>query len=745
MKKADLANLLAVATLSLMLAVWSFATAPFQGENSQEAWHLDPGLVFGQELELEEFAAFQYQGRDTVLLWPGSQITATWDESVGQLTVDLKKGSLLYATEAGDFSVQVKTSFATVESEQSTGYVALNSNADQLDVYAIQHPSNVELRQEEVILGRLPVANNSRIKIHKMKVTSALADLDPLGLHTVFPALPLSEKELTGALATQLERMDTIYAENALAILTAFQGETRLGPDENGLGMQVYSGVKALKSSFTVFPHAQKRLDASYENRLLTFASTNLLYGSRERGEFWMQEWSRLQHDPEALNKLYADLFFVIPGDDLYPLKKSLLSARSEGDLQELQRQYRELEDLARAGEENELQNAYDAYQGQLEILLTTEVFVGEEGLQELSDQAFLLNNLLAQTPELVSSENFQIVPELETQLLALTQGSAQLDDNRQNFVQGRFDFLDSLFALVLRRQVPVEEASTLASDLLFSAEAYLSSISTEPGLRIALESEMERYEVAVQFMNSAEFFTYESFEEGLVAYEKKLEDLNDLNEYIQNTRAGSVEESSVAPDLEDAILEVGKALTASGVQYTEILSLKDSENRLFEIKGARTGGYFFDAHYDRETQIFYDVVVGEVRFSSGVLASEIRKVILGVMQAPEDQQTEEVAPVDEPSSLAESVAIDFAHSRFREAGLDPKDFVFTIIDLKKNLFQFDGVVSDGQITLRGMLDAKAGTLEDVQWGAEDATQSLPDMSLVDLLKTLEGLLVDGE
>jgi len=208
---------------------------------------------------------------------------------------------------------------------------------------------------------------------------------------------------------------------------------------------------------------------------------------------------------------------------------------------------------------------------------------------------------------------------------------------------------------------------------------------------------------------------------------------LEDLNEYIQSLRVGE-DDDTVTISLEDATAEVEETLHDNSIQFATVESLGDSSYRLFEIAGARTGGIAFEANYDRETQILYDVVVGEVRFSTGLSLEMAKQVIEGTVSDAEVVEDEEPATaVEDDETPTESLAISRVEAALEAADLEVSDFAVTLVDLEENLFTLEGSFDKGKLLVSGTYDLDTGLVSEIVLESEGQSYTAEDTSLVDL------------
>lgn len=729
-----------VNTIIVMLAAagLSFASLfAFAGEDQfyEETWEFDENVSFDRVINSSEAVAVRRNGRDAVVLLPESEVFMTWDENERHLDIALSKGAVVFATEAADISVSVITDFARVDSESSRAYVALDEEAGQLEVYGLNHPSLVTFVLGGEDLNSISIPMNYRMKVPASKISEKIGKLRLTKLSKEFPVFELDEKDYDTNLKLALAELDDAYTENSVSLLAALQGDGRLGPSMTGFSANVHESLYAFEDVVTFLPHAEARLNADLEEELLVYAMSNLLYGDAAAGELWLSEWKELSHNAEDVRILYSSLFFVLPGDELYPVKIALADVLySHADAHtSLRRMYQEIESLLAEASKVEAEKAYQNFHSAFQAALRSGSFDDEKILAELSREYMLLELLLRSNNSFYKVEAVSLLSDLEEKILALSGSDQDLDEERQAFVQSKIRFLTNLFDLVEERKISVDEATDLANELLYAAESYLNSIYSDVAVRKYFESLLDEYDLSVQFMNSPEFYSYSSFEDGVAAFQKKADDLDELNDYIQNLRAGDVEESE-SITLEEALGEVEMDLLYAGVTYSDVNPLEETGYRLFELKGAYIAGYAFAANYDRETQILYDIVIGDTRFPTGLLLDSAREVIEQAMTEEDFVEEEDESSVEESvsnTSLAEKLATGNAKDAFEKLDLD--GFDITLVDLGENLFVFEGELSNANLPVSGTYNLSTGRVSEIIWEMDGEVQTLPDLDLSSL------------
>ena len=735
MKSAQILNLVLVSALGIGLGVASVFAFP-QAENPlTPGWSYEGSFLWDETLEASETLTARLNNRDSVSLLAGTKSTSNWQEEQEAVSIDLATGALFFASKAGDFSVSVQTPFARVDSENSNAYVSFNAETNLLEVFALDHPSTVTFLSEGEDLNALLIPTGYKMKIPGSKVTETLARLRLTKLSKEFQIFAFENGELPEDVQILVENSESAYKDSSLAYLNQVQKNSDFGPSLTGVGGIINGGLQFFENILTVLPNADLRLEEDERDSALTYALTNLLYGDSVAGQTWVSVWQSFPQDPEEVKGLYRSLSFVLPGEELYPVKAAAAEVLypEQAPLTTLRRQFQEIESLLAAGYQVEAQGAYQDYQARFEEALHSGDLDEEAMLDDISREYVLLELLLRSNSVFYSTDAVKLLSDLEEAILSLAGSDQDLDEERQAFVQSKIRFLQNLFAYVMERKISLETATDLANELLSEAESTLASITSKVAVRDYFETKLEEFDLSIAFMNSPEFYSYDSFDIGLADYRSKEANLEDLNEYIQSLRVGEDDET-VTISLEDATAEVEETLHDNSIQFATVESLGDSSYRLFEIAGARTGGIAFEANYDRETQILYDVVVGEVRFSTGLSLEMAKQVIEGTVSDAEVVEDEELATaVEDDETPTESLAISRVEAALEAADLEVSDFAVTLVDLEENLFTLEGSFDKGKLLVSGTYDLDTGLVSEIVWESEGQSYTAEDTSLVDL------------
>lgn len=746
MKIGQIINGIAVVAVSAAAFLVTFALFSGGEVEDDSGWIMTGNMVFDEVVEVVSSpVTARLNGRDTIALMPGSVAQLSWDEDERHVDVQLSSGSVVYATIAGDFSASIVTDFARVDSQNSIAYVDLSDDGSDLNIYATQHPSLVTFTSDGSDLNSISVPTEYRMKVPSSKISSTIGKLRLTKLSKEFPVYLLEDDDLSGDVWEEIDEIDFVYTESMTEFTGDILARSQYGPPTEGFVGGVNSFYENFRAAFTVLDHAKDRLDEETKGNLLIYTLTNLLYGDESDGLAWLAQWEESEYEPEEVADLYAEMFFVLPGDIIYPVKEDLAAVLYAGEdtLTLLRLKFLEIESLLSKGEKVLAEEAYDEYKNEFQSAMANGVFDDESWLDDISREYSLLELLLRSHSTFYNTDSVSLLTDLEEKILFLAGSDQDLDEERQSFVQSKIRYLENLFSFVVSKKISVVDATDLAEDLIFSAETYLNAVSSATAVQSYFEGKLDDFDLAVQFMNSPEFYSYSDFDEGLEAYRVKVDDIDELNEYIQSLRSGASDEDA-SIDIADAYAEVYEDLLLAGVTYSDLVWLEDSGSRLFEIQNGSVGGYSFDANYDRETQLLYDLVVEDVRFSTGLLLENVRDVIETALEEDTGDVSIDLDGVIEDtvasggSSLAESVAKSEAKDSFSAAGLDTTDFTLTLVDLDASLFTFEGVITRYELPVSGTYDLISNQVSEVVWEFNGSAQSMPDLDLNSLESAIE-------
>jgi hypothetical protein len=736
LKRAQIFNWLLVIALALIVSLWSFIRFGEPDVNEEDFWTVSDAN-FQWESVQSSSVTVQRNARDAALLLSDSEAVFSWDE---ELNIDFLSGSLLVANSAYDFSASILTDWARFETEG--GLVYVTQGETQLQVYAFDHPTLVTFLLEGEELNQIMIPAGFRMNIPYSKITETIGKLRLTKLSKEFPVFTFKEADFEEEVLTALNGVQADYANAELKTLSAYQAARDFGPAFNGKFSLIDQASTWFQSAITVLPAAQDRFEEENREEMLSYARSHLLAQNEAQAQLWIEAWAKDGPEIEELEKHFSDLSWVLPGDELYLMKAKVtqLLFEKEAPLDFLRVRLNEIESLLAAGDTVQAQSSYALYREKFQDLLAQGVFDEEEWLDEISRETVLLELLLRSHSSYYSIEALSLLSDLEEKILILSGDGQDVDEERQAFVQSKIRFLANLFSFVEQRKISVGTATDLASELVRSAKSQLNSIVTPAAVTEYFAGQVDTYDLMTDFINAPEFYSYKDFDEGFEVYQAKVEDLDELNDYIQDLRSGN-QDTLVSFTLDEAISEVAEDLLLGGVQYSGLDWQGDSQFRLFEIQGARTGGYGFDAFYDRESGLLYDVEFGDIRYSTGLLlenALEVFELSLENLDVDLDgenngEETDGEIIGSDSLSLTESVAIQSAEDAFSSVGLRADDFEFEVVDLDANLFVFEGSITAFGLPVSGTFDLLSLKVSEVVWDYDGVGRTLPSVGLSQL------------
>ncbi len=675
---------------------------------------------------------------DQVLVTPEAQIQRT--DLDGLVQIELNSGGVFGATLAGDLEFEVRTPAFRVRSNENEVWVTWDAVRQSGTVHAIQHPAWVEfLSSSGETLATLPVPEGSFVNIPLSKIQDRLSRLRLAKLQKEFPTQDWKPADLDPFVQTSIASANAVYQE--------FQLEQESLIRRQAISAPTGGFMHFLEAHLTWMPEAQQEHQMERAGASLQVAMSAFLSGDEQTGAESLKIWSESAESSPELLTLYSRLFYVLPGDPLYEVKQVAGTWVAQSDPESvLQRSYGEIQDLLRRGDTAAAQSAFDAYQTRFSDSMHGGFFDSTEGRLLLSQHHSLLFELLQNQPALFSVSHFQFLLTVERQILsAYAEESDDLDEERQSFIQNKLALVHNLVDSGRARKIPISDAAEMADELLFSADEDLRQVTSQSAILSFYKDELARLSLSVDFMKTPEFFTYENFDEGLAAYEKKTQDLNELNQYLSDLKMGSTPEED-APSLADAVKEMGSILSQNAIAYESVESMEDAGLRLFELHGASLNGVPFEGRADRSSHILYDLKVNDHEFQSGVLIEQLALVIQE-LQKTDGALEPEVLPtpsvnLPQTTSLTDQVMREQAMLLFGRADLDSKTLVWTIEDRALKTVRFEGEISDISATVSGVLNLDTQRVSFIEAQLPDGQKiTLPSVPLSSFKSALDETL----
>ncbi|EKD63972.1 MAG: hypothetical protein ACD_51C00117G0001, partial [uncultured bacterium] len=262
-------------------------------------------------------------------------------------------------------------------------------------------------------------------------------------------------------------------------------------------------------------------------------------------------------------------------------------------------------------------------------------------------------------------------------------------------FISSKIQVLNSIEGLFRVNGISVENATDVMMLLLESADILLEDVESEAAILEYFQEEIDEAWTILYFINSTEYTGLTStFDEKYDAYIRKEQDVAELKEYLQGQHLGIDDEVEIT--LDEAKDLVYDDLKSAGVSYSVVTTLGDSGYRLFEIEGGSVAGYDFEARYDRESELVYDLVIGEEEFATGISLWDLGEVVSGIFEEeelefePSDSEVPISNDKQEPT-YSEKLAISLLIDYLDDYGIEIDEDNIESWDLTENLYYVIG------------------------------------------------------
>lgn len=677
---------------------------------------LEAGMAF--RTGTDNHVGILLQSADLIRLFPNTEIVFTevdLEASPMVLKAELVSGSVWFSDLQGVGDFTFETSRFRVQLENASAHMSYDG--DTVTVFAAHHPVRVSFlsvpAEDEVpfVLNHYLVTESHRVEVAESEISSKVAQLRYTKLTKEYPFVYVDpatwSSEWTSALQEDLDRMAQEYGR----FVSFLRRNGEPGYEEGSVMYRLQGGWKSLRSLFVFDQDHLADLEEADGVSALYQALYLILENQDSAAIERLQRFQGLTlnfDEVETLEPLIQVFQGVNVDSDFYPVKELLRDLRVNAapedeqlalSLRFLRERLNEVYDLLDQGDLSDAKAALTQYNAQWQILIEKSGTQLVDAVQTLTEERQILQNLLYREPIFYDVEPYNVLTALEGRILNLTAKEYDLNEERQAFVQDRIEVLFQLISLVDDGRVGMEQGTDLGHQLIEESQELIRDLTTEvaivSGFFVPTLNEMS---LKLQFLNSPDYLLGEgTLDQKFEIYLSKEEDLNDLSEYILGLKE---EESTTSITLDEALDQASADLEAAGVSYIALFPLGDVDYRLFEIEGGRIANTDFEANYDRDTQIVYDLRVQGDSFSTGV---KLENLYEAVDQTSQSDVTDEIdststtaAAIEEESlSPVESLAISLVRRSLEaETGLDLSEAQITIVDLEGNLFDVELILT---------------------------------------------------
>jgi len=643
-----------------------------------------------------------------------SEVTS--DSGFYIVQLELNEGGVWISNMGGVLDLMLKAGDFVFQNVDGYYYVEVQDG--EVFAYAYRHPLRVHfLDQEENSLNSYLIPEGYYGEYESSGVSSVVADLRYAKLIKEYPFYVLSDDRDRDFWGDFVAIDDSRY----IGLLSSFKSVVRQNYD---IYTEELPGFIEQLRQYLTFVESKKAGWAEQE----TLRKLNKALYLSVRGEtdesllslIELDEGSVVSAEYRAyLNYLNVVLNISLYGGDLYLVKDYLrgllYSDSDEGSLIVLRERLNEMYDLANDGEIALAKEAFSAYERGFLSFFAMPTSQLSAFRKDISEERELLAVLLTRESGFYDPQYFDLLDDFERAIFRVAASGVDLDEERQAFVSGKVKVLNNIEELLRVSGISVSDATDVMLYLLDSADVLMDEIDSRAAILSYFEAELFEAAQVLEFINSTEYSSLSgSFDGKLGAYLRNKEDIDNLKDYLQSLHLGSPDEGDLT--LEEAKAIVYAAFSGAEVAYTAVSSLGDSGYRLFDVDGGKIGGIAFEAKYDREGELFYDLKIGDVRLATGVSLFGLAEVADGLLKEEfsESPVPSPLSSVEENDlSYAEQLAISLLTDYLSGYGIYITSSNVVSSDLSENLFYLKGVAV-GEFELEFFVHASDDLITDV-------------------------------
>lgn len=704
------------------------------------------GELVAEELQVGEYDVkasyyeIYFDGIDLIRLVEGSSFyinEIVEEDGFYTISLTLEGGAMWISNMGGVLDLMLETDnfmFQNVD-----GYYYVEKQADNVFAYAYKHPLRVHfLDEQDNSLNSYLLPEGYYGVYEESSVTSVVSDLRYAKLTKEYPFYSLADEQYLEFWDDFVVIDDSRYVE----ILSEFKTLVRRNYDVyyegGGFLAKIGDAMRFLREYLTFIDAKKDQWIEQDTLRSLNSALYLSVKGEEEEAVdiLLAMEEGTVDSDyyKEYLNYLNVVLNNSLYSDELYAVKDYLRSllwgSTEEGEIVILRERLNEMYDLVNEGKVTDAKEAFSDYERGWFSFLAMSVSELSPYRKDVSEERELLSVFLQQESGFYSAKYFDLLENFEQAVVKVAVSGADLDEERQAFVSDKIKVLNNIEDLLRVNGIEVEDATEVMLLLLDSAEVLMDEIASEAAILSYFEEQLAEAMLVLQFINSAEYTGLSgTFDERFEAYLEKQADVEELQEYLQAIHLGVDEGSELT--LTEAKDIVYGALDSIGVSYDAVTSLGDSAYRLFEIEGASVNEVSFEARYDREGELIYDLSVGDVEFATGVNLDDLSEVVLGLFEES-DTTTEttdsgpQVAPDEDNGrdlSYSEELAISMLIDYLADYDVEILEEHVISWDLDQNIFyvQGEGILAE-DVEVEFFVNASEDQVTDIVVAGEDVS-----------------------
>ncbi len=424
--------------------------------------------------------------------------------------------------------------------------------------------------------------------------------------------------------------------------------------------------------------------------------------------EFFYSLWARSLHmlgfdARNYLTNTLADMNGVSATHILYQGKERVwdevyLEMKALGDYEGMVRllsdQLQEMYDLMDEGEKGRALEQLTLWSGRAQLALgSSDISVWKPLYHDLNITRRSVVNLFFRYAELYSDSYFEVLTAFDQKVLEMAPDQIEQEENRQSIIQERIKILKKLSYLIETQKIDASRGIDLGKAMMAHVELLRSQALYRVAIYDFFDKELAALALRFEFYESPEYRLLRGgFDEAFKEFVARREDWAGLQNYIKEVRVDKVKVKRVNSD--NLIAEVYGLFTERSIYPERVGLLGDERGRLYLIEDAKAGNVTFSGKFDRETELLFEIQVGDMSLEKGVHIDRVRDVVNSIALLQGDQQSvltdtgsSTPSQANVAYSSAEELAMTLAVNELNGRGFFVNRESLEILDLLDNRF----------------------------------------------------------
>jgi hypothetical protein len=597
---------------------------------------------------------------------------------------------------------------------------------NKVEVYADTHDVYVGIQDKGRIINDFWLAQGNQVVLSDSKIIEKAKTIEKLlysKLVKEFNYGRLSAQKIKDDpwISSQRDMDSFYYKDIEIKTFTSIRNEGLKTLEADSFSFRTKALLTDVQTVLT-FSEAKKTeslLDAMFNN--LDDAKYLYFQGETIDGELRLSLFANDINNPEYLtnslfqkslyNRLSGELFsllFVVPGEDLYPVKQELYNQLLANNMKEFLDQDA-LFDLLTYHMDDVYdtidQNPLDAVPAFLAYTNTYNKVVGryKNKLLDVEDQLkrqnVLIDNILFANPELYKLEIFESKKKMEEDYLLALKSGIEKKEQRQTYINSKIDLLTRIRYFLFNDEITADDARQIVFFLIRDIEDLQKDTLELVAVNELFEKRLKDIGLLWEYLKTPEYSAttlhgashQDRFEEFKKTQQQEIS-YEDVREEILGTR-------EVELTAEGILEQAEKDLKAAGITDIEFGFYEDVNQPRIPILGAKTSGINFRATYDWDRKLFSSIIANDKLISEdGVKLSNVQQFIVQTFSSRAEVETPTTTrpavkeEEDDPLKDVKNAAKVFLIQKFKQLGMVVEKESVEITDFNNNEYQINNV-----------------------------------------------------